>query len=85
MSSQKGPSLNHSPPGDDTFPRELIGLLGLASAIFIAVALLSYAPEDPTLHHYTAQGARNWMGPVGAHLAAFLLDLLGWAAIWSGT
>lgn len=61
---------------------EVLGLCCLAGAAFTAAALLSYTPEDPSLNHSQPEMALNWMGPVGAHLAASLMEFLGLAAGW---
>jgi len=64
------------------FSREILGLFLLAGAIFACASLLSYSPEDPSLSHYELKGSSNWMGPVGANLAAFFMETLGLASWW---
>ncbi|MCK4425557.1 MAG: DNA translocase FtsK 4TM domain-containing protein, partial [Deltaproteobacteria bacterium] len=61
---------------------EILGLFLLAGAIFACASLLSYSPEDPSLSHYALKGSSNWMGPVGANFAAFLMETLGLASWW---
>ncbi|MCL4524405.1 MAG: DNA translocase FtsK [Acidobacteria bacterium] len=50
----------------------------------MALSLLSYNPHDAALNVAAppagAQPARNWIGPVGAHGADLLFQLLGYAA-----
>jgi DNA segregation ATPase FtsK/SpoIIIE, S-DNA-T family len=61
---------------------ELIGFVGLSLAIFLALSLLSYSPSDPSFN-VSAPGAghvRNWIGPVGAHLADLFFQLSGFSA-----
>ncbi len=64
------------------FLRETSGLVALAAAIFVTAALASFSPDDPALSHYRLTGSTNWMGPVGAHLAAFLTGTLGIGCWW---
>ncbi len=55
-----------------------LAALGLgAVAIFLAISLATYCPEDPSLSHYAEGAVRNWMGPVGANLSGFLRDMVG--------
>ncbi len=59
---------------------ELLGLLFLFTGLFLALSLGSYHPEDPSLfRHATAgeEGARNWIGPAGAQVAAVCFGVLG--------
>ncbi|MBW2164025.1 MAG: DNA translocase FtsK 4TM domain-containing protein, partial [Deltaproteobacteria bacterium] len=62
--------------------QEILGLSLLAGAVFACASLLSYSPEDPSLNHYALKGSSNWMGPVGANLAAFFMETLGLASWW---
>ncbi len=68
--------------------RQVTALLLAASAIFLALALASYSPDDPCLNHFTTGEVKNWMGPAGAHIAGFLRDMLGlssWLTVlWTG-
>ncbi|MBI3645964.1 MAG: DNA translocase FtsK 4TM domain-containing protein, partial [Acidobacteriales bacterium] len=65
---------------------ELVGFLGVTIAILMALSLLSYNPHDAALNvaaPLPGEGmhpARNWIGPVGAHGADFLFQVLGYAA-----
>jgi len=61
---------------------EVIGIIGVAVALFIFASLISYSPNDPCLTTFSFHGSTNWMGPVGAHLAAFLFTVLGYASFW---
>lgn len=65
-----------------TLFQEILGLFLLAGALFACASLLSYSPEDPSLSHYALKGSSNWMGPVGANLAAFFMETLGLASWW---
>src|SRR5512134_3183374 len=50
----------------------------------MALSLLSYSPQDASLNVSApppdGKPARNWIGPVGAHGADMLFQLLGYAA-----
>jgi len=63
---------------------ELIGFLCLTLAILIAASLFSYSPRDASWN-VSAPAAENgdtanWIGPVGAHGADAMFELLGFAA-----
>ncbi len=63
---------------------ELIGFVGLSLAILLALSLLSYSPRDASFNVSApppgAGPARNWIGPVGAHLADLFFQFCGFAA-----
>jgi S-DNA-T family DNA segregation ATPase FtsK/SpoIIIE len=63
---------------------ELIGFLGVTLTTLVALSLLSYNPHDASLNVAApppgSSPARNWIGPVGAHGADLLFQLLGFAA-----
>jgi S-DNA-T family DNA segregation ATPase FtsK/SpoIIIE len=67
---------------DNSRFQEILGLFLLAGALFACASLLSYSPKDPSLSHYALKGSSNWMGPVGANFAAFLMETLGLASWW---
>ncbi len=78
------------PRGGDFLPRTLrlflrkrlveAGGLALVSAgLLLAVALLSYAPQDPTLNNATAAAPRNVLGLPGAYMADIILQTTGLA------
>ncbi|MGE4133167.1 MAG: DNA translocase FtsK [Bdellovibrionales bacterium] len=60
---------------------DLRGLAWLALAVFVACALASYSPRDPSFNSFV-QGVKpgNWCGYVGAFLADLLYQGLGIAA-----
>jgi len=69
------------PNSQGRFREEAIGFLCLASALFLAVALISYNAADPNPFDFAAAGpTRNWAGPVGATLAAATFQLVGLGA-----
>jgi S-DNA-T family DNA segregation ATPase FtsK/SpoIIIE len=63
---------------------EMIGFLGLSMAVLLALSLLSYSPHDPSFNVSSplpsAGQARNWIGPVGAHLADLFFQFCGFSA-----
>jgi len=63
---------------------ELIGFVALSLAILLALSLLSYSPRDASFNVSApppgAGPARNWIGPVGAHLADLFFQFSGFAA-----
>lgn len=67
--------------------RRLAELAGLGLALLgltLLVALVSYAPSDPSLDTATAGAVRNLAGPLGAVIADLLLQTLGLAAALPG-
>lgn len=63
--------------------KEIIGILLFFLVIFTLVSLMSYSPDDPSIHHAGAIGpVENFFGLFGAHLAGFLVGLFGVGAFW---
>jgi len=63
--------------------RELVGLVAGTAGLLLGLALATYDPRDPSLLHQTvrpAGGIHNWIGPVGAEIAALGFGLLGLTA-----
>ncbi len=60
---------------------EVAGLILIAIGLFLAVALASYTPSDPSINHATDSAIRNLGGRWGAILADILLQTLGLGAI----
>jgi DNA segregation ATPase FtsK/SpoIIIE, S-DNA-T family len=60
---------------------ELIGFLMCVSALLLLLALVSYAPLDPSWNSAsglnTSHAARNWIGIVGAYTADAVLQFFG--------
>jgi DNA segregation ATPase FtsK/SpoIIIE, S-DNA-T family len=71
-------------PTENKRLNELIGFVGLSIAILLALSLLSYSPLDASFNVSAAPPgsgpARNWIGPVGAHLADAFFQFGGYAA-----
>jgi DNA segregation ATPase FtsK/SpoIIIE, S-DNA-T family len=71
-------------PTENKRLNELIGFLCMTFAVLLALALLSYRPEDVAFNVSAppADGplARNWIGPAGAYGADLLFQMFGFAA-----
>ena len=65
---------------------ELIGLVTLAAAVLIMLALATYTPTDPSFNtvgtYATGRPAHNWIGPSGAYVSDVLLQLFGVASFF---
>ena len=63
---------------------ELVGFVGATVAALLALSLLSYSPRDTAFNvaapAIAGHPARNWIGPVGAHIADLAFQLCGYAA-----
>ena len=63
--------------------KEIIGIFLFFLVILTLTSLLSYSPEDPSIHNARAEGEIiNLFGLVGAHLAGLLVGLFGLGAFW---
>ena len=60
--------------------KELAGLLLLAFGVMAAAMIASYHPDDPSWISATDAPVRNWMGSIGATIAAPLFMIVGWGA-----
>lgn len=60
----------------------LIGFVCVFSSLFIAIALLSFNPHDPSWFYFSSEGGdiQNAAGFLGAHVAAFCFYFLGTVA-----
>jgi DNA segregation ATPase FtsK/SpoIIIE, S-DNA-T family len=71
-------------PTENKRLNELIGFVGLSLAVMVALSLLSYSPHDASFNVSApppgSGPARNWIGPVGAHLADLFFQFCGYAA-----
>jgi S-DNA-T family DNA segregation ATPase FtsK/SpoIIIE len=59
---------------------EILGILLLAAGIFLVLGLGTHHPQDPSLLHRVPEEsahARNWIGPVGAHISALAFGFFG--------
>ncbi|MCZ0813672.1 MAG: DNA translocase FtsK 4TM domain-containing protein [Pseudomonadota bacterium] len=60
--------------------RELMGLVLLIMGAMAAAMIVSYHPDDPSWMSATDAPVRNWMGRIGASIAAPLFMIVGWGA-----
>ncbi len=63
--------------------KEIIGIFLFFIVIFTLGSLLSYSPEDPSIHNARAAGnVHNLFGIFGAHVSGILIGLFGLGAFW---
>ena len=63
--------------------REIIGILLFFLVIFTLISLVSFHPEDPSIHNAKAGGPiHNLFGLFGAHVSGILIGLFGLGAFW---
>ena len=60
--------------------KELIGLALIAVGIMASAMIMSYTPDDPNWMVSTDAPVQNWMGRLGASIAAPLFMIVGWGA-----
>ncbi|WP_136440082.1 DNA translocase FtsK [Pacificoceanicola onchidii] len=58
--------------------RELLGLVLVAVGLMAAAMIASYTPDDPSFMTATDAPVQNWMGRIGASIAAPLFMVIGW-------
>jgi S-DNA-T family DNA segregation ATPase FtsK/SpoIIIE len=64
--------------------REVSGILSFASALFLALCLVSYSPGDPSFTHFVAGGEpiHNLIGSIGSYAADSVIRLIGLSSCW---
>ena len=71
-------------PTENKRINELVGFVALSLAILLALSLLSYSPRDASFNVSApppgSGPARNWIGPVGAHMSDIFFQGFGFAA-----
>ncbi len=70
-------------PTENKRLNEMIGFVGLSLAVLLTLSLLSYSPHDASFNVSAGSSslpARNWIGPVGAHMADAFFQIFGYAA-----
>ncbi|GLQ28637.1 DNA translocase FtsK [Sulfitobacter pacificus] len=60
--------------------KELLGLVLILLGVMAAMMILSYTPDDPNWMVSTDAPVQNWMGRMGASIAAPLFMIVGWGA-----
>jgi DNA segregation ATPase FtsK/SpoIIIE, S-DNA-T family len=63
----------------NTRANEIIAIGLIAFALLLALCLASYNPNDPSWNAAGESGAHNWIGAVGANVAAALFQSIGLA------
>jgi DNA segregation ATPase FtsK/SpoIIIE, S-DNA-T family len=63
--------------------KELLAVLLSTIGLLLALSLVSFHPDDPSLLYHTAFAVqpKNWIGPLGAQLAAILFSFFGLACL----
>ncbi len=63
--------------------KEIVGIFLFFLVIFTLISLLSYSPDDPSIHSSGAGGKiHNLFGILGAHVSGGLIGLFGLGAFW---
>ncbi|MFZ5572609.1 MAG: DNA translocase FtsK 4TM domain-containing protein [Thermodesulfobacteriota bacterium] len=63
--------------------KEISGIILFFLFLLTLISLLSYSPDDPSVHHARAAGSvQNVFGLLGSHLAGLLIGLFGLGAFW---
>ncbi|GGL98705.1 DNA translocase FtsK [Pseudooceanicola nanhaiensis] len=57
--------------------KELVGVLVLALGVLLTLSFASYSPDDPSWVSVTDQPVQNWLGRLGAGIAAPVFMILG--------
>ncbi|WP_299845093.1 DNA translocase FtsK 4TM domain-containing protein [uncultured Roseovarius sp.] len=60
--------------------KELLGLVLLCLSAMAAALIVSYSPDDPSWMSATDAPVENWLGSIGASIAAPLFMIVGWGA-----
>ena len=68
------------PAAKNTRANEIVAIALVALALLLFLCLFSYSPNDPSWNAAGESGAHNWIGTVGANVAAGLFQGIGLAA-----
>ncbi len=60
--------------------KELIGIVLILLALMSGAMIISYSPTDPSWMSVTDAPVQNWMGRIGASIAAPLFTIIGWGS-----
>ena len=69
-----------NPAPRNTRVNEIIAIGLIAVALLLGLCLVSYNPNDPSWNAVGESTAHNWIGAVGANVAAGLFQTIGLAA-----
>jgi len=64
----------------DSMGNEIFAIIFLALAVLVFLCLISYSQNDPSIITASSQKTQNWIGVVGANIAAILISFIGWTA-----
>jgi S-DNA-T family DNA segregation ATPase FtsK/SpoIIIE len=63
--------------------KEIVGIFCFFLVIFTLISLLSFSPDDPSIHNAKATGSiHNLFGVLGAYVSGALIGLFGLGAFW---
>ena len=63
--------------------KEIIGIFCFFLVIFTLISLLSFSPDDPSIHNAKADDTtHNLFGVLGAHVSGALIGIFGLGAFW---
>src|SRR5512132_2039488 len=68
------------PAPKNTRVNEIVVIALVATALLLGLCLVSYHPNDPSWNSAGETSAQNWIGTVGANVAAALFQTIGLAA-----
>jgi len=60
--------------------REMVGIVLIVLGVMAAMMIGSYSPDDPSFLSATDAPIHNWMGRLGASIAAPLFMIVGWGS-----
>nr|HMS43609.1 DNA translocase FtsK [Pyrinomonadaceae bacterium] len=69
-----------NPAKTDSLGNEIIAIIFLALAVLVFLCLISQSPNDPSIITASSQKTQNWIGVLGANIAAVLISFVGWTA-----
>ena len=64
---------------EHSLTNEIVAVAIAALTVLLFLCLVSYNPNDPSIITSSSQKTQNWIGVVGANLAAILLSVIGLA------
>ena len=63
---------------------EIVVIALIAAALLLGLCLASYHPNDPSWNAVGETSAQNWIGTVGANVAAALFQAIGFSLMFRG-
>jgi S-DNA-T family DNA segregation ATPase FtsK/SpoIIIE len=72
--------IDMQPAAKNTRANEIVAIALVALALLLFLCLFSYSPNDPSWNAAGESGAHNWIGAIGANVAAGLFQGIGLAA-----